>query len=62
VLDEGRCFGRQVVESIELLAMQGCEAVDERGRGGYPVYGRIFLDSSRYALDGPHVWHVCAVC
>lgn len=47
VLDEGRRFGRQVVESIELLAMQGCEAVDERGRGGYPVYGRIFLNSSR---------------
>jgi hypothetical protein len=41
VLDEGRRFGRQVVESIELLAMQGCEVVDERGRGGYPVYGRI---------------------
>jgi hypothetical protein len=48
VLDEERVFGRQMVDCIELLSMQGLEAVDERGRGGYPVYGRLFLDPSRY--------------
>jgi len=43
-VDMGRYLGRQVVESFELLAMQGSEELDALGRGGYPVYGRIFLN------------------
>jgi hypothetical protein len=66
-LDEERVFGRQRVDCIELLSMQGLEAVDERGRGGYPVYGRLFLDPSRYVHSLPElspvthmVWRGCA--
>lgn len=43
-IDTGRYFGMQIVESFELLAMQGSETQDERGLGGYPVYGRLYLN------------------
>lgn len=44
-VDMQKSFGTQIVDSMELLAMQGRETNDARGFGGYPVCGRVLLDT-----------------